>query len=79
VLAAPGSKLLHQLTTRERGMLEFIAHGLSNSEIAARLYLTEATIKTHVTHIYRKLGLRDRAQAVVYAYEAGLAGTPADT
>jgi DNA-binding NarL/FixJ family response regulator len=78
VLAPPGSKPLDQLTVREREVLELIAHGLSNSEIAARLYLTEATVKTHVAHIYRKLGLRDRAQAVVYAHEAGLAGTPAD-
>jgi DNA-binding NarL/FixJ family response regulator len=78
VLAAPGSKPLHQLTVREREVLELIAHGLSNGEIAARLYLTEATVKTHVAHIYRKLGLRDRAQAVVYAHEAGLLGTPAD-
>jgi DNA-binding NarL/FixJ family response regulator len=78
VLAPPGSKPLHQLTAREREVLELIAHGLSNSEIAARLYLTEATVKTHVAHIYRKLGLRDRAQAVVYAHEAGLLGTPAD-
>jgi DNA-binding NarL/FixJ family response regulator len=78
VLAAPGSKPLDQLTAREREVLELIAHGLSNSEIAVRLYLTEATVKTHVAHIYRKLGLRDRAQAVVYAHEAGLLGTPAD-
>jgi DNA-binding NarL/FixJ family response regulator len=78
VLAAPGSKPLDQLTAREREVLELIAHGLSNSEIAVRLYLTEATVKTHVAHIYRKLGLRDRAQAVVYAHEAGLLETPAD-
>jgi DNA-binding NarL/FixJ family response regulator len=78
VLAAPGSKPLDQLTAREREVLELIAHGLSNSEIAVRLYLTEATVKTHVAHIYRKLGLRDRAQAVVYAHEAGLLQTPAD-
>jgi DNA-binding NarL/FixJ family response regulator len=79
VLAAPGSKPLDQLTTREREVLELIAHGLSNSEIAARLYLTEATVKTHVAHIYRKLGLRDRAQAVVYAHEAGLLEQPPTT
>jgi DNA-binding NarL/FixJ family response regulator len=77
-LAPAGPKPLDQLTAREREVLELIAHGLSNSEIAVRLYLTEATVKTHVAHIYRKLGLRDRAQAVVYAHEAGLAGTPAD-
>jgi DNA-binding NarL/FixJ family response regulator len=77
-LAPPGSKPLDQLTTREREVLQLIAYGLSNSEIAVRLYLTEATVKTHVAHIYRKLDLRDRAQAVVYAHEAGLAGTPAD-
>jgi DNA-binding NarL/FixJ family response regulator len=78
VPARPGSKPLDQLTAREREVLELIAHGLSNSEIAVRLYLTEATVKTHVAHIYRKLGLRDRAQAVVYAHEAGLLETPAD-
>jgi DNA-binding NarL/FixJ family response regulator len=78
ILAPPGSKPLDQLTTREREVLELIAHGLSNREIAGRLYLTEATVKTHVAHIYRKLDLRDRAQAVVYAHEAGLAGTPTD-
>ena len=77
-LAPPGSKPLDRLTAREREVLELIAHGLSNSEIAGRLYLTEATVKTHVAHIYRKLDLRDRAQAVVYAHEAGLLGTPAD-
>ncbi|WP_455836081.1 response regulator [Pseudarthrobacter siccitolerans] len=64
--------LLADLTPRETEMLEAMAEGLSNAEIAHRHFLSEATVKTHVRRILTKLHLRDRVQAVVYAYETGL-------
>ena len=62
-----------QLTTREVEVLKLIAAGLSNAEIAASLVVSAATVKTHVNHIFQKTGVRDRAQAVRYAYQHGLA------
>lgn len=67
----PGAEL-DQLTARELEVLKLIAQGRSNAEIAATLVISHPTVKTHVAHVLRKLGVRDRAQAVIYAYESGL-------
>jgi DNA-binding NarL/FixJ family response regulator len=63
---------LDQLTARELEVFRLVTEGLSNAEIGHRLFITEATVKTHVTRVLQKLGLRDRAQAIVVAYQAGV-------
>ena len=69
---APPPHAVEQLTPREREVLNLVIRGLSNPEICQQLVITEATAKTHVARILQKLGLRDRIQVVIYAYESGL-------
>jgi DNA-binding NarL/FixJ family response regulator len=70
-------KALDELTGREREIFRLIANGLSNAEIGRELFISETTVKTHVTHVFQKLDVRDRVQAVVLAYQTGIVGPDA--
>ena len=76
--AAREEERLDSLTEREHEVLRMVARGATNSEIAAELYLAETTVKTHIGNIFTKLGVRDRAAAIVFAYDHGVV-TPGAT